>query len=108
MKVFAVYSEKTVELISPWAASWTARGWIPRLISPQDIEEHGSARRAVEALGGGFLSDCRVINYGFRPIKQALRPAIVRYGRPGWRTAALVRFPEDATGVTVRNGGRQF
>lgn len=103
MKVFAVFSEGKAGLVKVWARSWESRGWAARLISRGEILRHRSARAAVRARGGGVLVDLEVINFSHR---RNHRPRTVVWGRPGWMSAPLVRFPGNATTEVVAQCGR--
>lgn len=107
MKAFAAFSERKAGLVGIWARSWSARGWVPKLISEREIEVHGSARAAMRARGGGLLTDLRVINYSYPARKRPAR-RVVRMGDPGWLTARLVRFEWWATEARVRECGRDL
>ena len=102
MKVFAAYSREKVGIVRVWAESWAARGWSPRLISPKEIREFGSPRKAAEARGGGILTDLLTINFAGRrhPLKSR------RFGRPGWEDAPLVRFTPGTDESSIRECGR--
>lgn len=105
MKVFAVFSERKAGLVKVWADSWESRGWTPQLLSAREIEIHGSPRAAARARGGGLVGDIRVINFAY-PVRRRPRRRIVWFGKPGWQTAALVRFRSDCSGSQVLECGR--
>ncbi len=107
MKVFAVFSEDTVELVRLWSDSWRSRGWHPRLISEKEIEEAGSVRKAVKLRGGGILVDVMVINFDY-PVRNCPRLRAVRHGKPGWDEAPLVRFSKGTTEQAIRDCGRSL
>jgi hypothetical protein len=92
VRVFAVFSERKAGLIRVWVRSWSGRGWAPQLISASEIKKYGTARRAAEARGKGLLSDLQVVNFAY-PARSRLPRRVVCYGRTGWQTARLVRFP---------------
>lgn len=68
-------------LIRLWATSWANRGWEPRILHPRIAARHPrylEARRAkcgprvlrwlaLEKMGGGYLVDYDLINFGFAP-----------------------------------------
>jgi hypothetical protein len=105
MKLFAEYSERKVGLVRVWMKSWTARGWEPQLLSRKEVLEAGNPQKAARARGGGAVGDASVINYGYRARKGAA-PRVKQFGKPGWESADLVRFPAGATESQVLECGR--
>jgi hypothetical protein len=102
MKVFADYEESEAPLLRVWVRSWTARGWEPRLLSYPPTRFHPQMKP------GTFLKVLpRVINFSFRPSRKGL-PRVIGYGKRGWKTAALVRFPAGTTEDQVLTCGREF
>lgn len=94
MKVFTDYSEETAHLLRVWFRSWSRRGWTPRLIFQKSV----SPGRSVKV--SPFI-----INFSF---KGGNPLPIVQYKAPGWRRAALVRFPKGSTEDTVLECGRSL
>lgn len=98
---FSVRSRTTqAKLAALWAESWQRHGWEPVIIGPPQIGKLGkelepflrflptvNARSyedacylrwaAMAELGGGWMSDADVINYGFRPDPAFLRKKIL-------------------------------
>jgi hypothetical protein len=107
-QIFAVFTQAEAHLVRLWVDSWAARGWAPQLISAKEVEEMGSARRA--AVRRCSVADAQVVplcvlNFNC-PVtaKRPLRP--VRYGKRGWLSAGLVRFPVDMTEDRLAGCGR--
>ena len=75
------------------------------MVSEREIAEHRTPRRAIKARGGGHLTDVCVINFSCTPRTRARR-VVSRFGKPGWESADLVRFPATATEQDVRDCGR--
>lgn len=106
--VFAVYDPRKAALASVWERSWEARGWSTQLLTPKEIEEAGgTVKRALWRRGhrAAPLTDLLAINFSLSPGKP-LR--VVTYGRRGWKTAPLVRFPAGATEDIVFGCGRSL
>jgi len=82
-------------LVGIWSRSWRVFGWTPRLTSVRDI---GKPKIR------GLQSDCRVINFGLR----RGRARAIGYGKRGWKSAKLVRFPANATESFILSCGRSF
>ncbi len=101
MKIFAVFSERKAGLVRIWARSWSDRGWAPRLISPKEVNVHGSVKAAVHARGGGLLGDIQVINVSY-PVRRRPVRRVVWFGRTGWRSARLLRFPVGTLEEDIR------
>jgi hypothetical protein len=79
MNVFLVYNRRHLETLRMVAQSWTRHGWDVRLRMPRTRVR----KRAV-------LMDARVVNFGLRPGQPR---KISTFGKKGWQTARLVRFP---------------
>ena len=106
-QIFAVFTTAEAHLVRLWVDSWTARGWQPQVISAKEVGEFGSAKEAARRRGGpkaSLVSLC-VLNFNC-PVTAArpLRP--VRYGKRGWLSAGLVRFPDDMTEDRLAGCGR--
>jgi hypothetical protein len=105
MRVFAVYSPRKAWLVRVWAESWDARGWSAKLLTEREVRERGTPRRAAKARGGGLLTDLCVINFSCRARSRDPRKSI-RFGKPGWERAGLVRFSVSETEQQIRDCGR--
>jgi hypothetical protein len=68
-----------------WVKSWAARGWIPRLILPSEINTGLTLRQVANRRGGGLVTTPADINYARTPRTQHPRKS---------------RFP-DVSGDTV-------
>ena len=108
--VFIVYDEAHIDRLRIWARSWRANGWTPRILTRRDLGDKPTARKVeqiIKAKGGGFLQSDSVINFSY--VRGKSRPSPVRtYGKRGWETADLVRFPSDATEDLILNCGRKL
>jgi hypothetical protein len=106
-QIFAVFTQAEAHLVRLWVDSWAARGWAPQLISAKEVEECGSPKRAAQRRGGprAEVVPLCTLNFGC-PVsaKHPLRPA--RYGKRGWLSAGLVRFPVDMTEDRLAGCGR--
>lgn len=78
--VFLVYNRNHLEALRKVSSSWEKHGWNVRLYLPRT---HQRPKRAI-------LMDCRVVNFGLRPGQRRL---ISTYGKKGWQSAKLVKFP---------------
>lgn len=79
MKIFTTLALGQGALMRVWCRSWESRGWETRLRS--DKAERG---RDVKV---------NIINFSFKPGQRW--PRVVKFGRPGWKLAALVRFDTE-------------
>ena len=106
-QVFAPFDESKVGILRLWVDSWAARGWSPRLLSPNEIRDAGgSAKKAVaRRAGNALLLDLGVINFSHNC---SSRLRVVAAGRRGWKAATLVRFPAGATPDDILNCGRKL
>ena len=80
MNVFLRYNRRHLEALRLVCESWEACGWKVRIHLPVT---HKTPKRAV-------MVDSRVVNFGCRP---GQRRKIAVYGRKGWQSARLVKFP---------------
>jgi len=103
--IFALFEASKIPLVRIWVDSWQARGWSPALISPREVEEAGSFRKAVAHRRGNAMSDLSEINFSGSP-RGPLRS--VRFGKKGWLTAPLVRFPTGTTEAEIYSCGRKL
>jgi len=105
-QIFAVFTTAEAHLVRLWVDSWQARGWEPQIISAKEVGDFGSALCAAKHRGGprAQVVPLCVLNFDLHASSGALRA--VRYGKRGWLTAPLVRFPVDMTESRIAGCGR--
>lgn len=80
-----------------WIKSWSARGWVPRLILPSETETGLTLRQVANRRGGGILTTPAEINFSRTPRTQF---SIKRqHGERGWEAAATVVFSRGPLGM---------
>lgn len=101
MKVYTVFKPQFAGLLRLWAMSWERRGWKTRILTPRDIQKHGSVKRAA---GDHLFVPPTAINFSFRPPRR--KPRRVRLGKFGarhWEDLPVVLFDRE---YDVLNCGR--
>jgi len=109
--VYAIYDSRYARLASLWARSWMSRGWVPRFLSPNDLERSGgSAALAARHRHGRrtsryIITSMGSINFSYWP-KNRGRVIAVPIGTGGWDVAKLVHFQPGDSDDKVYNCGR--
>lgn len=118
MNVFTVWQDfpGQAEFMRAWDASWSARGWTPRILTARDrrVEKFLSTRRskgtgwrsvsrdiANKIDGIGWVVSTCLINFD-APAKNFSLIKPVRYLSPDWEFAGLVLF--DSVGQITSCG----
>lgn len=103
MNVFAFFDPDSPHpLTRLWVKSWSARGWIPRLILPSEREAGCTDRVIANHRGGGLVTSLNAINFSRKPRTKS--PTKGRY--PAQLQRDVVLFPDDSTEDTVLHCGR--
>lgn len=116
MVVYTLFSPKHAHMLRLWSLSWERRGWTTRLLTPRDVEKHGSVARAMKGRAGIFVPPT-VINFSMAapkrgqlpvirgyPVKAGkIAPKVTGFGKRHWDTMPLVSFKRE---FEVLNCGR--
>jgi hypothetical protein len=106
-QIFSAFTAVEAHFVRLWVDSWAARGWEPQILSAKEVAACGSVKQAAIRRGGKHAEVAPLCALNFNcPVtaKKPLRP--VRYGKRGWLSAGLVRFPVDMTEDRMADCGR--
>jgi hypothetical protein len=100
MNVFSFYDPADPHpLTRLFIKSWSARGWVPKLILPSETESGLTLRQVANRRGGGIVTSAAEINFSRRP--KTKYPTKRGYGEPGWDKSDTVIFPRGPLGLEV-------
>lgn len=94
MNVFCFYDPADPHpLTRLWVKSWSARGWIPRLILPSETETGLTLRQVANRRGGGIISTASEVNFSRSTRKK--HPTKTQYPDITGDTVIFARSTED-------------